>query len=307
MCPFFLGGWSCFECSTLANGMLSDIHRLRADVGFLASLDPPRNYQHVTSLEKAADYIQREFTKAGAKPEVQKWAAWDHEYKNIIASFNPEKKRRLIIGAHYDVAGEQPGADDNASGVAGLLELARLVFHKRPAIDYRIDFVAYCLEEPPFFGSQLMGSYVHAHSLHKQNADVIGMVCLEMIGFFSDKPNSQRYPSPELAKIYPATANFIVVVGISDYVAFNTKVHRLMSKDANIDVQVISFHAGEGLAGLSDHRNYWQFKYPALMINDTSFVRNPHYHQATDTADTLDFEKMSEVVNCLYTMVNGLG
>jgi len=302
---FFWQLWPIHKMSLWLFAMHSDIDRLRTDVRFLASLDPARNYQHITSLEQAAEYIQKEFTKAGAEPAVQKWVAWDHEYKNIIASFNPKKKQRLIIGAHYDVAGDQPGADDNASGVAGLLELARLVFQQGPTLDYRIDFVSYCLEEPPFFGSQLMGSYVHAHSLYKQNVDVIGMVCLEMIGFFSDKPHSQRYPSPELAKIYPSTANFIVVVGIADYVAFNRKVHRLMSKDANIDVQVISFPPAEGLAGLSDHRNYWHFKYPALMINDTSFVRNPHYHQTADTPETLDFEKMSEVVNCLYAMVNG--
>jgi Zn-dependent M28 family amino/carboxypeptidase len=244
-----------------------------------------------------------------AKPEEQAWLAEGDEYKNIIASYNSSEKRRLIVGAHYDVAGNQPGADDNASAVAGLLETARMVFTVKPVLDYRIDFVAYCLEEPPFFGSDLMGSYIHAQSLHEANADVIGMICYEMIGYFSDKPNSQPFPSPEMAKRYPHVANFIIVVGIENYAEFNNKVHRLMSENSGIDVQIINFPSSDvnaGLAGLSDQRSYWKFGYPALMINDTAFVRNPHYHQKSDTIDTLDFNKMTEVVNSAYRAVINL-
>src|SRR5207342_1395907 len=138
-----------------------------------------------------------------------------HLYSNIIASYNPKATKRLIVGAHYDVCGNQPGADDNASAVAGLLETARLLGENKPEIDYQIDLVAYCLEEPPFFSTQHMGSFVHAKSLHENKIDVIGMICYEMIGYFSDQPNSQPFPAPELAKIFPSTANFIIVVGIS--------------------------------------------------------------------------------------------
>jgi hypothetical protein len=136
--------------------------RLYQDVLFLTSLQPARNYQNLQSLKKCVTYIEQEFVKAGAQPERQSWKAWGNEYTNVIASYNPQKKQRLIIGAHYDVAGEQPGADDNASAVAGLLETVRLVFQQKPMVGYRIDFVAYALEEPPFFGTELMGSYVHA-------------------------------------------------------------------------------------------------------------------------------------------------
>ena len=286
--------------------MTAKKERIYRDVEFLTSIRPARNYQHLAALEKVSGYIQNEFKQAGARPEIQTWLAEGHPYKNVIASYNPGKARRLVVGAHYDVCGNQPGADDNASAVAGLLELARLVFARQPPTDYRIDFVAYCLEEPPFFGTNLMGSYVHAKSLHDQQVEVIGMICLEMIGYFSDAPESQPFPSPELAKLYPHVGNFIIVVGIGQHRAFNHKVHQLMSAGSAIDVQVISFPAGEGLGGLSDHRNYWRFGFKALMINDTSFIRNPNYHTKNDTIDTLDFDKLTAVVNSTYKAVSNI-
>lgn len=227
----------------------------------------------------------------------------ENTYKNVIASYNAHYNRRLVVGAHYNVCGDQPGANDNASAVAGLLELVRLVFEQQPNLEYRIDFVTYCLEEPPFFATSSMGSYIHAQSLHNSKADVIGMICLEMIGYFSDVPESQPFPSPDLAKLYPHTANFIIVVGIEPYADFNKKVHQPMAEGSAIDVQIISFATGEGLAGLSDQRSYWKFGYPALMINDTSFVRNPNYHTKADTIDTLDFSKMTAVVDSTYRAI----
>jgi Zn-dependent M28 family amino/carboxypeptidase len=283
--------------------------RLYKDVEFLTSINPARNFQNLNSLKKVCDYLKDEFVLMGAEPEEQAWIAQGSEYKNVIGCYNPTKKKRLVVGAHYDVAANQPGADDNASAVAGLLETARMVFAMKPELDYRIDFVAYCLEEPPFFGSDSMGSYIHAKSLHDNKVDVIGMICYEMIGYFSDEPNSQPFPSPEMAKLYPHVANFIIVVGIEKYATFNNRVHKLMSSNSGIDVQIISLHPSHpsaGLAGLSDQRSYWKFNYPALMINDTAFVRNPHYHQKSDTIDTLDFDKMAEVVNSAYKAVTGI-
>lgn len=277
--------------------------RLYNDVAFLTSITPARNYRNKGSLKEAYTYIKTEFQKAGASTEQQTWLAQGQEYTNVIASYNAHKKQRLIVGAHYDVCGDQPGADDNASAVAGLLETARMVFEAKPDLAYRVDFVAYCLEEPPFFGSADMGSYVHAQSLYKANIDVIGMICFEMIGYFSDVPHSQPFPSPELAKLYPHTANFIIVVGIERHKAFNENVHRLMLNGSRVDVQLIHFPSEAGLAGLSDQRSYWLFGYPALMINDTAFIRNPNYHTKDDTIDTLDFDKMTEVVNSSYNAI----
>lgn len=283
--------------------------RLYKDVEFLTSITPARNYQNLESLQKVCDYLNNEFSAAGATPEEQSWLAEGELYKNIIATYNREKRRSLIVGAHYDVAGNQPGADDNASAVAGLLETARMVFTAKPDLDYRIDFVAYCLEEPPFFGSHLMGSYVHAKSLHDSKRDVIGMICYEMIGYFSEEPNSQPFPSPELAEQYPHVANFIMVVGIEKYASFNNKAHQLMATDSRINVQVVNFLASDpnaALAALSDQRSYWSFNFPAFMINDTAFVRNPNYHQKSDTIDTLDFDKLTEVVNSAYRAITGM-
>ncbi len=286
--------------------MKASTDRLFSDVEFLTNIRPFRNYKNLATLEKVYEHIHDAFRRAGYAPEAQPWIAEGQQYKNCIASFNKDKPKRLIVGAHYDVCGDQPGADDNASAVAGLLETARLVAANNPSLDYGIDFVAYCLEEPPFFATENMGSYVHAKSLFQQKAEVIGMICYEMIGYFSEEPNSQPFPSPELAKLYPSTANFIIVVGINDFKEFTSKVHKLMAKDSEIDVQVIHFPASEGLAGLSDHRNYWRFGYPALMINDTSFLRNPHYHQESDTLHTLDFIKMTAVVDSAYRALVGL-
>ncbi len=283
--------------------MKARTERLYKVVEFMTSLNPPRNFQNLKSLEEAFLYIKREFEKGGHIAEIQTWRTQGSEYKNVFISYDPDKTKRLIVGAHYDVCGEQPGADDNASGVAGLLELARLVFEHKPVLNYGIDFVAYCLEEPPFFGTEFMGSYIHAKSLHDNKVDVIGMICMEMIGYFSHAPESQPFPSVELSKLFPHTANFIIVVGIEKYAQFTRKFHRLMSTGSAIDVQVITFPSHDGLAGLSDQRSYWKFGYPALMINDTAFVRNPNYHAASDTIETLDFSKMTEVVTSTYQAI----
>lgn len=280
--------------------------RLYKDVEFLTQLRPFRNYLNLESLEKVCDHLRKEFREAGYEPEDQKWMAAGNEYTNVIASYNKDKSKRLIVGAHYDVAGDTPGADDNASAVAGLLETARLVAENKPDLDFRIDFVAYCLEEPPFFTSDQMGSFIHAQSLKEENADVMGMICYEMIGYFSEEPESQGFPDEDLKKYYPHKGNFIIVVGLEDYADFNQKVFELMVQDSKIGVEKITFPVKEGLAGMSDQRSYWRFDYPALMINDTSFLRNPHYHKISDDIETLDFNKMTEVVNSSYRAVVGM-
>ena len=192
--------------------MKADKNRMHRDVDNLTGISPYRNYQNLASLKVISNYIQNEFNSMGLAGDEQVWTASGNQYRNIIASYNPQNEKRLIIGAHYDVAGDQPGADDNASGVAGLLEVARLVAGNKPQIDYRIDFVAYCLEEPPFFGQPEMGSYVHAKSLKKNDVEVIGMICFEIIGYFSDADDSQPNPIPEWAMDFPKTGNFLLVL-----------------------------------------------------------------------------------------------
>jgi Zn-dependent M28 family amino/carboxypeptidase len=280
--------------------------RLYEDVHFLTSITPSRNYTNIESLNKAADYILQEFEKLKCKTEIQTFTVRGKEYKNVIASFGDPNAARIIVGAHYDVAGNQQGADDNASGVAGLLELARLINEKNDQLSYRYDFVAYSLEEPPFFATDNMGSAVHAKSLKVGNVKVKAMICLEMIGYFSDEPGSQNFPNETLKQLYPNKGNFIIVVGRTGEEDFTEKVKQLMKKNSNIDVQSISLPTTNQLAGLSDHRNYWSNNYTAVMIDDTSFLRNPNYHENTDTIETLNFDKMTEVVKGVFGMMLGL-
>ncbi len=272
---------------------------LFATTKFMTDINPPRNHKNLKSLDKAANFIEGKFAKYGYKPLEQSYKLNQLEYKNIIASFGPEEAPRFIVGAHYDVYGNQPGADDNASGVAGLLELARLFKVNNPSLNFRIDFVAFTLEEPPYFRTEKMGSYIHARRLYNNNVKVIGMVSLEMIGFFTDEPNSQRYPSILMKPFYPSTGNFIAVVGdfnSSDLISHFKNNLNLTSLNAQ------SLKAPSMVPGVdfSDHMNYWKFKYKALMITDTSFYRNQNYHKKTDTIDTLNFEKMAEVVKGVY-------
>ena len=284
----------------------ADPARLYTDVQFLTSLQPARTYENLSSLNQAADYIHAELAKLGCSVQEQVFQVEGHDYRNVVASFGPAQAERLIVGAHYDVCGEQPGADDNASAVAGLLETARLLHAQQPVLTQRIDFVAYSLEEPPFFATEHMGSAVHAQALHTAQVPVRAMLCYEMIGYFSDEPGSQRYPDPALANLYPNAGNFIIVVGCHGQEALTQQVQTLMQAHSTIDVQRINLPATQSLASLSDHRNYWHYGYPAVMINDTSFLRNPNYHLPTDTIDTLDFHRMAEVVNGVYGALLGL-
>jgi len=277
--------------------MNADKEKLYAHVDFLTGIKPPRNYRNIDSLNNVADYIREEMYDIGCFIQEQPFQASGQTYRNIIGSVGPRHAPRIILGAHYDVAGDQPGADDNASAVAGLLETARLLMPWDKKIKKRIDFVAYCLEEPPFFGSATMGSAVHAESLQQESVEVEFMICYEMIGFFNDEVGSQSYPGIDLDVAYTDKGDFIIVVGIERYAGLAERLASLMQKHAQIRVESVDFPAPGGLVSLSDHKCYWDCDYPAVMLTDTSFLRNPHYHQVTDTIDTLDFERMKEVIN----------
>ncbi len=277
--------------------------RLYKDVASLTTISPARNFKNLEALNQAADYIYNELEKAGCRMERQQYEVEGRTYQNIIGSIGPENGSRLIVGAHYDVCGEQDGADDNASAVAGLLEIARLTNDLQPTLKQRIDFVAYTLEEPPFFRTDNMGSAVHAKSMKDNNIDIKAIICLEMIGYFSDEKNSQKYPIGLMKLFYPTKGNFIGVIGKMGQGKPVRKVKKLMKQAANINVR--SINAPTSLPGIdfSDHRNYWKYDYPAVMINNTAFYRNQNYHKTSDTIETLDFEKMTEVVRGAYWAV----
>lgn len=272
-----------------------DIANLKATVQFLADINPPRNHKNVTSMEAAAGFIKRKLESYGIATEEQKFKVSGKTYKNIIGSVGISKNPRIIVGAHYDVCGDQSGADDNASAIAGLLEFARFAKEHEAELPYRVDFVAYALEEPPFYGTENMGSYIHAKSLYDNRVDVRGMICLEMIGFFNDMENSQGYPLGIMKLLYPSKGNFIAIVG--NFGSSNLVKHvATHMKATSIGVSTLKAPSWVEGVNFSDHRNYWEFGYDAIMITDTAFYRNPNYHEKTDTIDTLDFERMKEVV-----------
>ncbi|MFC1584379.1 M28 family peptidase [Fibrobacterota bacterium] len=277
----------------------ADRDRMYGHVEVLSSVSPPRNFANLESLNSVADYISAKFKSLYARVDSQNYKAGENQYRNIICSFGPETGERIIVGAHYDVAGSQPGADDNASGVAGLLEIARLLDSLKPDLKYRVDLAAYTLEEPPFYRTDLMGSAVHAWSLSHAGVQVRAMICLEMIGFFTEE-NSQEYPAFFLDWMYPKRGNFIAVVGKWGQGDLVDHMEAFMKQGSNIDVQSLCAPRLLPAIDLSDHLNFWNRGYPAVMITDTANYRNPNYHNITDTIDTLDFEKMAEVVKGVY-------
>lgn len=293
--------------------------RLQSHVRVLSEDLVGRSFDQPETLQKAAEYIAAELAKSGVVAERQRFEVGGHSYENLIARFGPKdgKQPLLIMGAHYDSAmlgdgyvpidpqaparRHTPGADDNASGVAGLLELVRVLSANPPA--QPVELVFYTLEEPPNFRSDDMGSYRHALSLKERNQNVRLMLSVEMIGYFSDEPGSQSYPLAPLSWIYPDKGNFIGLIGELKNFAEMRSTKSLMrgAADEEKPLDVRSLNSPRFVHGVdfSDHLNYWRLGYPAIMVTDTSFMRNPHYHQSTDTWDTLDYARMAQVVRML--------
>jgi hypothetical protein len=294
--------FSCNHFKTASNH--AEIESVKKHITKITKTGSYRNYLNLTALNNTAEYLFSEFQKFCDTVQYQDFKVDGNAYKNVIASIGTSKEKRLVIGAHYDVCGRQEGADDNASGIAGLLELARILSKEK--LDFRIDFVSYSLEEPPFFGTRQMGSYIHAKSLKNQNVKLMGMICLEMIGFYNDSPDSQKYPLGILKWFYGRKGNYITVVQKFNNGRFGDKVKDYMTRQKMIPTK--SFIGPKSLPGIdfSDHANYWTFGYKAVMITNTAFYRNTNYHEPTDTMETLDFTRMckviDEVANCVLNL-----
>ena len=280
-----------------------DPARLHAHVRKLAELGP-RDESHIENLDRVAAYIRDEFSQTTSVVLEQPYRVNGKSYRNVIARFGPESEERIVVGAHYDTAGALPGADDNASGVAGLIELARLLGRQPPPM--RVELVAYTLEEPPYFGTTGMGSSVHAESLRKENVRVRAMFSLEMIGYFSDAPNSQRFPLGLFGAFYPSTGNFIGVVGRFGDWSLVRHTKGAMRRAAPLPVYSINAPSFVTGVDFSDQRNYWHAGYTAVMITDTAFFRNGNYHTKDDTDEKLDYKRMAMVVEGVFAAVSEL-
>jgi len=283
---------------------LSDTNNIIKDLETIINTSKSRNYLNIKTLDTVATYIQTELLKCSNRIDIQAFEVNERSYKNIIASFGPQNGERIIVGAHYDVCGDQDGADDNASGVAGLLELARLL--KDNNLKYRLDLIAYSLEEPPFFGTENMGSYIHAKSLHEAKIPVKGMISLEMIGYYSDKQNSQDYPLGFLKWFYGNKGNYITIVEKPLNGTFSKQFKKLSFQKNSILTKSFIAPFFFGGIDLSDHRNYWKFGYSSVMITNTAFYRDLNYHTKQDVLANLDVTKIGLVVDGLYRTLTEL-
>lgn len=281
-------------------GYGQDTLSIRKHLEFICA-SPARNYRNLDRLNEVASYIQDQFKAAGARVEVQEFQVQGNTYKNIIGSFGPEDGKRIVVGAHYDVAHNQPGADDNASGTVGLIELATRLGQSDPKS--RIDLVAYTLEEPPFFRTEQMGSAVHAQSMKNQGIELEGMLSLEMIGYFSDEKGSQEFPLGVMRLFYGSRGDFIATVRKLGEGRFSRRFHRKFKRANSFSVKTLKGPRAVPGMDFSDHLYYWEGGYSALMITDTAFYRNKNYHEETDTISTLDLEKMTAVIEAVYAVL----
>lgn len=262
-------------------------------VEYLSKNMKGRNIHNKDKLDSAAFYIEDNLTNIGYIFRRQKYKVRGKEVWNVIA--NVGKGPLIVLGAHYDVFWDMPGADDNASGVAGLLETARILKENESNLKNRFEIAFYTLEEPPHYSTVEMGSYIHATSLYDKNEDIKLMICLEMIGYFTNE-ETQEYPIGLLKLFYPKTEDFISVVSNYKSRGFMMDATRTIEKGANIKVCHLAAPTWVPGIDFSDHQNFWGYKYKAIMISNTAFYRNSGYHTMHDTIEKLDFYRMGEVV-----------
>lgn len=276
---------------------------LRADVQTLADEIGERNMTRYPQLNAAADFIENSFSRAGLVPRRDTYDLHGRACHNIETEIGA-RPEILLIGAHYDSVFGSPGANDNGSGVAAMLALARR-FAQKPA-QRTLRFVAFVNEEPPYFLTEQMGSFVYAGRCKARGDQISAMISLETIGYFSDAPHSQTYPSLGLGVFYPTVGNFIGFVGnvwsrslLRRAIALFRKHARLPSEGAALP----SFIPG---VSWSDQWAFWQHGYPGIMITDTAPFRYPHYHSATDTPDKLDYDRFALVVSGMQKVIEEL-
>jgi len=275
--------------------------RIREDVLRLTSVGP-RSIGNPQLLSTVADDLVRSFRKTNARVSLQTFTVSGAPFSNVISEYGfANELGTLVIGAHYDTTSSSPGADDNASGVAALLELNRLLADRPPPL--KVLLVAFAGEEMPFFNSHDMGSYIYADSLKKTGENVALMISLESIGYFSDLPNSQRYPLSILNWIYPPRGDFIALIDRPTLSGATIELKRAFTQATQLPIY--SINAPESIPGItfSDHLSFWRHGFRAVMLTDTAMYRNPHYHRDSDTADTLNYENIAAVVDGVSTYV----
>jgi Zn-dependent M28 family amino/carboxypeptidase len=280
--------------------------RLRRHVETLALEIGERNLWRYGALTRAAGYIEAEFATSGYAPTRQTFQVARLPVSNIEALLPGEAvpEEAIVVGAHYDTVSGSPGANDNGTGVAALLELAAR-FSGRP-LRRTVRFVGFVNEEPPFFQTAQMGSMVYASAARARGDRLIGMLSLETMGYFSSAPGSQHYPAPELSGLYPEVGNFIGFVANEVSRALLESASRAFVARTSLPLQGAALPEALPGTAWSDHWSFWQAGYQALMVTDTAPWRYPHYHAAEDTPDKLEFDSFVEVVNGLEGVIEAL-
>jgi hypothetical protein len=298
----------------LPPGQPGDLTRRLFQISEALSLEERNLRNNPSGLSRAADFIEEYFSRTGFGVSRQTFQVdrFDcHNLEAVARDFCGVQEPHWILGAHYDSAPGTPGADDNISAVAILLETARLLMEsEKPPRNIR--FVAYTNEEPPHFTNESMGSRVHAQSCRRNGNNIQGMICLESLGYFTDKPGSQELPTlygmPEETLAFtrsrgidPTIGNYIAVVGDEQSASF---LARFDDAFARHPIPTLPLVMPE--MRFSDHLCYWDEGYPAIMLTDTALFRNPNYHKHTDTVETLDFQAMASITENLVSAIQKL-
>jgi Zn-dependent M28 family amino/carboxypeptidase len=258
------------------------------------------------NLEKTAAYIKSFYRGIGLEVHSQPYSYSDLTVENIIAeiSFHPDSKNRFLIGAHSDSVTGTVGADDNASAIAVQLETARQLkaLLGKEELSLAVKFVSFALEEPPVYGTRYMGSRVYAKSARQKREPLDGMICLEMVGYACYDPGCQSYPFPLMFMNYPKEGNFIGIVNNIKSRQFAKHLLGQFQKNTQLPAVRLTVPFNGWIipaVRLSDHASFWDQGFNAVMVTDSAFYRNPHYHTSSDTMHTLDFKFMAELVESL--------
>lgn len=284
----------------LAAELRQDVTRLAVEIG-------ERNVRHrPKELAQARDFIAAELSSAGYLVQAQEYEVDGTICTNLEVEINGSTKSNeiVIIGAHYDSVPNCPAANDNGSGVAALLSLARAF--SGTINDRTLRFVAFVNEESPYGHTEQMGSWVYAHRCRERDESIVAMLSLETIGYYSDEPGSQKYP-PIIGRLYPSVGNFIAFIGNIRNGRLVRDVVRAFRESEQFPCEGGALPEAISDIGRSDHWAFWQHNYPALMVTDTAApFRYPYYHTPDDTVDKIDFDKMSRVVRGLQGVVRAL-
>ncbi len=282
------------EESELRAELIADVRVLGGEIG-------ERNMARYPQLIGAATFIEDSLGRAGLQPRRDSYELHGCACHNIETEIRGTRPEILVIGAHYDSVLGSPGANDNGSGVAAMLALARRFAARQ--ITKTLRFVAFVNEEPPYFLTEQMGSFVYAKRCKTRGDQISAMISLETIGYFSDAPHSQTYPALGLGAFYPTVGNFIGFVGNVPSRALLRRVIALFRQHARVPSEGAALPSFIPGVAWSDQWSFWQHGYRGIMVTDTAPFRYPHYHRATDTPDKLDYDRFALVVSGIEKMI----